>query len=74
MARQSLARGTPGSEHNCAGDVVARGHCKGAAVDEAAQAATASGARSGRGERTAAAEVEVMAVGWVQAVGAAGVW
>ena len=45
------------------GDIVAGGPGKGAVIDKAAQATTASGARSGRGEGAAAAEAEAMAVG-----------
>ena len=69
---QLLARGTPGSEHDRSGDTVAGGPGKGAAIDKAAQATPASGSRSSRREIAAAAEAEAMAVGYVQAVGAAG--
>merc|ERR1711966_133844 len=60
---QLLAQGTSGSEHDRAGDTVAGSPGKGAAIDKAAQATTASGARSDRGEGAAAAEAEAMAVG-----------
>ena len=57
------ARAAGRPEHGRAGDAVAGGGGKGATAGEAAQAVTASGARTGRREGAAAAEVEAMAVG-----------
>ena len=59
-------------EHSRAGDAVAGGDDKGAAVDKAAGAASVVGVRSSRGAEAVAAEAKASAVGLVETVGTAG--